>query len=73
MTCLDAHLDIEELILRGQNQLCSFLLLVWLLISKFIMVLKLILDKSKKNLLFNSTIIDFGYFFVDYISKSDFD
>ena len=37
------------------------------------MISKLILGRSKKFSLFNSTKIDFGHFFVNYISKSDFD
>ena len=40
---------------------------------KLIMVSQLILSKSKKILLFNFTRIDFGYFFLNYIFKSDFD
>ena len=37
------------------------------------MVSKLILGRSKIFSLFNSIGIDFGHFFVNYISKSDFD
>ena len=37
------------------------------------MVSKLILGRNKKISLFNSTRIDFGYFYINYTSKSNFD
>ena len=39
---------------------------------KSIMISKLILGKSENFSLFNSTRVDFGHFFVNYISKSYF-
>ena len=52
---------------------CDIFYVVWFLISKLIMILKLILGKSKNFLFFNSSRIDFRYFYINYTYKNNFD
>ena len=69
---MDARCSRLESILEGQNRFCPFLLLFGFSWSKLIIVSKLILGRNENFSLFNFTKIDFGFFFVNYTSKSDF-
>ena len=50
-----------------------FFVVVWFFMSKSIMILKIILGKNENFSIFNSIRINFGHFFISYISKSNFD